>query len=212
MLATIGLWLGRSALMTSPLGGPLKALLGGLGRLLGIKVSLRVWMLVAALAFAWHWHHGKVKVADAAGYARAMGEVEAKAIALKTKIDTLAGKITDAERNRNNEERRRIDGRADSLLLRGPGKAVCPGGARATGSADRAPPAGQVDVGVAQLPDVGGVELIAVPYIGAVKFGQQADKCEADLASIWRAYDALVKIWPKVGPQQPAPAAARGNP
>lgn len=210
MLAAIGTFFARSALMTSPLGGPLKALLGGLGRLLGLKVSLRVWMLVAALAFAWHWHHGKVKAADRAGYSRAMGEVEGKAIALKTKIDTLTTKISTELRSRNDEENRRIARDAGALRLRGPGKAACPAGARLpSGSGGYISPGGLGDAAGSQVPDR---DRAAVPWGWLVDRAEEHDADRAEVVT-WREwYRKMVAAWPKAGRPQPAPAASHGNP
>jgi hypothetical protein len=52
----VPLWLAGLALKLSPLGKILKAVLAWLWRFLCAKVTLRVWMIVAVLAWGWHWH------------------------------------------------------------------------------------------------------------------------------------------------------------
>jgi hypothetical protein len=182
------------------------------GRVAGVvkRIPPKAWLYIAiavavVAGFLWHQHaaHSALKKADAAGYVRAMGDVEKRALKLKAKMDAVTAKISNQERKRNEEAHRRIDRSADALLVRGPGKAVCSVRSQPSASPNPAPGAGQVAGGLDQMPNGGGSDLIALPFTGTVKFARQADHCEADLASVWSWYGDLVKAWPKAGDKSP---------
>jgi hypothetical protein len=210
-----GLILGAVGLLG---GGGIAALIAkfGLKVVLGTarssvaKVPPKAWLYIAIAAalvggFVWHQVHAHkaLKKADAAGYVRAMRDVEQRALKLKSKVDAMTAKIANHERILNDQAHRRVDRNADALLLRGPGKALCSIRSEPSAAAGSAPASGQVDGGLGKLPDARGTDLIALPFTGTVKFARQGDHCEADLTSWWSWYDKLTAAWPKAGDKSP---------
>lgn len=161
-------------------------------------ITIGVVIAVIGLGFAIrHSIHNAIKAADKAGYERRDAEVKAAALKLKKKIDDLTTKITDEERTRNVEAHRAVDARATTMLVRGPGKAVCPVHSGTAGAAGNNASGGQVSAPVAGVPEPGGQQLIALPFNDAVAFGKQSDSCEVDLKSWDSWYKRLQDAWPK---------------
>lgn len=122
----------------------------------------------------------KAELADAktalAENARQAAQIAAAADALARKGDALANTI----RSRNDAQLVAVDRDADSVLLRGPGKASCPAAAAAAAGGPQ-PAGGQADAAVAPLPPGERVDLIALPFPGTVAFGRQNDACLVEL-------------------------------
>jgi hypothetical protein len=194
MLTSLVGFFAKSALMRSPIGAVLK------------RIPKQVWIAVAialalAAAFVWHQHkaHSALKSADAAGYARAMKDVEARALKLKAKVDKLTAKISAEERTKNDVENRRIASAADALRLRGPGKALCTVPAGAPGaSSGHFDASGPGDASVSGVLDPQRVALVGLPVSSAVGFAEQHDVLRAEVIS-WREwYRRLQEAWPKL--------------
>jgi len=98
-------------------------------------------------------------------------------------------------RDRTDEENRRIAGDADTLRLRGPGKAVCPALPSSPGGHEQAAPS--ADAPLAQLPDTRGPQLIALPFDDTIRFGKSYDELLNENKA-WRDWhDQVLKVWPK---------------
>jgi hypothetical protein len=168
-------------------------------------VPRKVWIALAIAAAAGaliflgvRWYHNKIEAADAAGYARAEQDIAAKAKALKDKVDALTLKITQRLKDKNNEAHRRIDADVRTVLVRGPGKASCPGYSSVPAKpGGYVSPSGQPGAAVDTVPNSGGIDLIALPFAGAVGLAELNDKCRADLLS-YREWERQVReAWPK---------------
>lgn len=112
-----------TALMTSPVGGFLKAV----PRWVWIAIAIGLALLGAYL---WHQHAaGKaLKAADQAGYDRAKAEDAAALKQLREKAAQATGAgraIADDTRSKNDETNRAVRADAADLLLRGPGASRC---------------------------------------------------------------------------------------
>lgn len=196
MFANIALWLGKSALMTSPVGSFLKA------------IPAKVWLYIAIAAalvgaFLWHQHHARaaLQAKYAAGYAQALADVRAQAAKNKTKIDARTTAIAADERKKNDAENIRISRTADALRLRGPGKAECrlraEPSAASGGHVEAADGGG--NAAVHRLPAEDGSGLIGLPVSSAIGFAAQNDALIAEVKG-WRSwYDRVLKVWPKAG-------------
>lgn len=187
MIAAVASFVAKSALMQSPIGGLLKA------------IPRQVWVALAILAaiaaaYLFHQHVAHKAIADAKAEQKATDDAATKAWAagLKAKADAIATGAAKLAREKNDEAHRRIDADAGALLVRGAGRATCTGVAGSSPAADQRPVGhDEADAPLPRLPDQAGVELIAVPFPGAVAFAAQNDRCIADL----RAYeqrDALI--------------------
>jgi hypothetical protein len=170
------------------------------------KLAIAGVLLLVVLFFV-HQHivHKALKRADQAGYDRAksedraqLAEAHRQAIAARERAQAIGAQISRDTQEKNNAEARNIARDAGDLRLRGPGQASCrpvdhpglPAGGGGPGPAGRAG-----DVAVARLPDQGGVELIALPFPGAVAFGEVSDLNRSEVLS-WRAwYDLQFKAW-----------------
>lgn len=167
------------------------------GKALAGRVPRGVWIALAvalALLLIWRWDSARLSSArnagDAAGYARAMGEVEAKAKKLATEAEALTAKI----RSRTNEENRRVGAAADTLRLRGPGRAACPSAAP-SGSGRHEPPAGQANAPVGRVSYPERIEFIALPFAPTIAFAEQCDLNRAE-AQAWRdQHKGLIEAW-----------------
>jgi hypothetical protein len=164
-----------------------------------LKLILLAVVLAVILGFVHQiYAHRQAAKHYHAGYVQAQADDAAKAKKLKDQLDAATAKIAQLERNRLNADITRINRGADTVLMRGPGKAVCPGSSPATGGHQALAGAGNAEV--AGVPPSGGVDLIALPFPDTVAFGRQCDINGAENASWHRWYDALVKAWPKARP------------
>lgn len=184
MIAAIGGFLAKSALMQSPLGGLLRL------------VPRKAWLCLAIAAVvgfvAWRAldAHGDAiqRVKDEA-YASGRADQLADQVAAQRIANKAAAAINTDIRKKSDEEIRRIDRDADALLVRGPGKAACPRPAAASGPAGGHGPANRpADAPVDQVPDPERVDLIAVPFADAISFAEQHDKLRSEALS-WRESD-----------------------
>jgi len=171
------------------------AFLKPIGNLLG-RISWQGWLCIAcALAGLWlvhdrnHW-----KAADERDHATAVN--------YRRQLDTETEKNKAAEkqtaqiskqlRDRTDEENRRIAGDADTLRLRGPGKAVCPGVPTSPSGHEQAAP----DTNVAG-PSLPTDERAAVPWDWLVQRAQEHDELLNENKA-WRDWrDQVLKVWPK---------------
>jgi hypothetical protein len=199
MLA-LGAWFAKSALMTSPVGAFLKGIPPGVWKWVGIAALVLGMFLLHQCAA-----HKALRKADLSGYNRAKAEDQKKldkahsdALAWKKQVDASHARIAQLIKDMNDEEARHINRTADDLIVRGPGKARCgqggnPGLSAAAGGTPRS---GQAGAAVDRLPDQERVDIIGLPFNGAVRGGQQHDLCQADLKSWWTWYDQFTKVWP----------------
>ena len=182
MIASIAGWAARSALMSSPLGGFLKA------------VPRWVWIVLAVLALllvAVLWHGAKVEhlrtISFNAGYAKRVGE-EQSAAARRAGRDAA---ITAPIRSKTDETIRNNARRADTLRVRGPGAAACLDPA-APAPGGRQPGSGQADAAVDRVPGEERPALIALPFAPTI---DAAERCDANLAELlaWREQRAALE-------------------
>lgn len=150
-----------------------------------LLIGLGVWM-----------HHRAVKnaysVAYGAGKADEAARIEAKAKKLAAEDAKRSAKL----RSQNDETNRRIVGDARTVFVRGAGKASCIAPAP-TSASGRKPPAGQTSAAVDQVPPGEGLELIGLPFAGAVALAEEHDLCIAE-ATTWREDKRLqIENWEK---------------
>lgn len=168
------------------------------------KISPKIWLALGCavalvLGVLWHRHEVKATIATAKAEQRADDQKVLNAQAAKIRAqDAQLAAMSSQLRKANDEEHSRIDADAGAVLVRGPGKAVCPGVSSPPAAPGRpiqaAPEAGPA---VAPVPDSGGQQLIALPFAPTVELTKEHDQCLADRRSIDAWYDALVKAWPK---------------
>jgi hypothetical protein len=173
----------------------LEAIWSALQRLAS-KIGLGGWLcIVCALAALWlvhdrnHW-----KAADARDHATAVNyRRQLDAETAKNKVaEKQTAQISKQLKDRTDEENRRIAGDADTLRLRGPGKAVCPPVSTAPSEHQQAAPKPDV-TGPSLPPD----ERAAVPWNWLVQRAQEHDELLNEVQA-WRDWhDQVLKVWPK---------------
>jgi hypothetical protein len=192
MIAAIGAWAAKSALMQSPLGGFLKA------------VPRWVWIVVAVVAIALvavRWHAGKVAdlktAAHEAGRVEALAAVAARVKRIEAAALELDRAISHKMRSKNREENRRIAVAADDLRLRGPGLARCERPPAVPERADGRVEAGRTgSTAAGPVPDD---DWLAVPFKWGV---DQLETCDLNRAEViaWREWHRRwTEEWPKLG-------------
>jgi hypothetical protein len=180
--------------MSSPLGNWLK------------RIPSRVWkkviillLIIIAIAGAFIWHGHKVKsmkqVAYNAGYAAAIDAGKATNAVVNKGSTQISGK----HRSELNEKLADNAHRADTLRLRGPGKAtacIYPGLPGSPGGQDTGP--GNVGPEMAGVPDTARDGIIALP------FGQTVDRLEVSDANRleaeqWRKWHSeMTDYWARI--------------
>lgn len=139
-------------------------------------------ILVILLAI-W-WHGNKVEAFEKAIRADEQAKIAAKAREIEAKANALSAK----SRTLSDETNRRIDDRARTVLVHGPGRAACVGAVPTTpGGHDEAS-----GTGTAALPRVPYPEwqqLLGVPFPSAVEFARLCDANRAE-ALTWRDWYA----------------------
>lgn len=177
---------------------PIKAALSKIPRPVWIALAVVAILLLGTCA-----HKRSVKKFGEERYAagvKAEGErIAKKAEAIKAKADALTSKISTTLRKRNDETNRRIVSDANSLLVRGPGKASCPGYSGVPSPASgHVAPARPSDAPLASVPDGERINLIALPFAPTVGFGRQHDQCQADLKS-YREWEIQIReAWKQI--------------
>lgn len=162
------------------------------------KVPKQVWYgaaVIAALVGGYFYHqhvaHKAVDTAYKKGHADAVAEFEKNG----AKTNTQTAAISNNARGQNEAENRHIDSRAAAVVVRGPGRAVCPGAAPAAGG--HVAPTGPVDAGLARVPYPEWQQLLAVPFDDTVAFAREHDK-NLDEVKRWRQWHVdVLKVWPK---------------
>lgn len=184
MIAALAGFAARSVLMQSPVGAIVRAV----PRKLWIALAIAAVLLAA---FLWHQHraHAAIAAAEMRGEQRAYARIETEARALERKANDLGRKISNRIRSKTDEDNRRIAGTADTLRVRGPGQATCPGGARVPAGAGRPQsPGGQPDAAGPQMPadELAAVQA-AVPWPWLV---DRAEQCDLNLTEVtaWRSW------------------------
>lgn len=184
---------------------PIAARLAPVRRILGF-VPTWAWVALAiALAglLGALWHGKQVRqtidAAEKRGEERAYKRVEAKARAIEARAKDIGERIAAEMRSRHNEELRRNADLADSIRLRGPGKAACPGSPGLPAGAGRPEPAGgRSDAPVDRVPGEERVELIAVPFGELVGRAERCDALRIEVLS-WRTWHPrMVVEWEKL--------------
>lgn len=166
-------WLGKSALMMSPVGGILKAIPAKAWLYIAIAIAV-----VVAGVVAHSKHQAAISRVKAEAYAQGVADTKAAQKAANKTFVAKSETINSNIRKKANEEASRSARGFDDVRLHGPGKAVCPGSAIAPSSASRhveAPAAAGAPVG--QVPDSGRPDLIAVPFddfLTVIERGDQA--------------------------------------
>lgn len=160
------------------------------------------WYALAAalvLFLIWRWHSGKVEDAYAKGKQDEGARIAAKALEIKNKADAVSAGISTLLRTQSDEKVRIIYRDAGTVLMRGPGKAACPGSPGISSGAGRSvPPAGQGSPAVAEVPTGERVDLIALPFPGTVALAQTCDLNRAE-AKTWRDwYSKQSEAWAKI--------------
>lgn len=189
----IAAWLARSALMQSPIGGFLK------------MIPRWVWLVVAGVLIAlgvYLWFNAKLDAAYDRGHkdgeTKAYARVTKKAQEIETKANALNRGIVNVIRSKNDEANGRSNAVADSLLVRGPGKATCPGGAGVSGlPGEHQPPAGPADAAVGRVPYPEWQQLIAMPFSPTIEFAREHDLNRNEVISCRAAWKQLSEAWPK---------------
>jgi hypothetical protein len=158
--------------------------------------KIPVWMrwtllglLIAAAGFVWHQHaaHKAIAAAEKRGADAAYANMASQAVALKVKADALNTSLAQAIREKNDEESRRIAADADALRVSGPGKAVCRSPGLAGGPSGYVEAGGSRAAAVDTLSDSQGIDLIGLPFAGAVAGAEQADLNRAEVIA-WREW------------------------
>lgn len=169
--------------------------------------KIPVWMrwallglLIAAAGFVWHQHvaHKAIAAAEKRGADAAYANMEKQAVALKARADALNLSIAAAIREKNDEENRAIARAGDALRLSGPGKAVCRDPRLSAAAGGYVAPGGSRAAAVDPLPDSQGIDLIGLPFAGAVAGAEQADLNRAEVIawrSWWERFNAEWKKW-----------------
>lgn len=182
ILAPFAAWLGKSALMQSPLGG-----------ILGRYWKPLLVALVLAIGFLWHGHKVAQLRADAfkAGYAQAVDNGKKNA----ARVERKSAAITNDVRSKTDEKMRDSARHADDLRLRGPGRAVCP---QLSGPASGHDPASRgANGGLAGLPDEERDRIVALPFDETVERAKVADANRLEVLA-WREWhQRLTDEWAK---------------
>jgi hypothetical protein len=147
-----------------------------------------VWISLAgavAAISAVLWHNHAVNAAYNRGKADYAKQIEAKAEAIKAATDQLTTNISTLIRDTNDVENRRIASDANSILLRGPGRASCPVIPAAAGRSQ--PASGPAGAPISKLPYPKWDDLLAVRFPPAVAFAEQHDLNRAEVLS-WRSW------------------------
>lgn len=160
-----------------------------------------VWEGLAVLGYllaGYATHQRAAHQHDTAIIAAEDARINKLALAQKARIDALTTELTTKDRTQNDEKNSRIAATATTVLVRGPGKAVCPSVAVAASPPvrhDQAAP--QASASVAPVPDSGGEQLIALPFAPTVELVKEHDQCLVDLQSVIDQHEQLLKVWPK---------------
>lgn len=181
----------------------LRSILSAASAFLG-KIPPKVWLALGcalALLLGVLWHHHAIRKHDAALIAANNAQWQARLDALNAKIraqDAQNAAMASQLRKANDEEHNRIAADAGSVLMHGPGKAVCPRisspSTPASGSVEITPGS---DAPRSSLSAGDGQDLSAVPWNWLVQRAQEHDDLLAN-EKAWREwYDNLVKAWPK---------------
>lgn len=204
MLAPIALWLGKSALMQSPIGSFLKG------------IPPKAWLVLAIIAaligaVVWHQHaaHKALSQADQSGYNRAkeedraaMAKARSEATAWKSVADLNNAKIIQQEKARHDETVAHNHALADALRVRlgaskvhpaGSGGGNLPRPATAAGGSGR--PLAPADAGLAGQ--------VCVPAGPLIDYAEQADNDHDARIRIEDAWRRLQQSWPKAGDKKP---------
>lgn len=163
------------------------------------RLPVGLLLLVGVVAFIWHGN--KVEVAFKGGETAANTKWAAKFKRMNDQAKQLeqrAENIAQEIRSRNDEETRRIGSHADDLRLRGPGKATCPDPrSSAITSGQYQSTGGKTDAPVAGMPDQERIDLIGLPFPGAITGAETCDLNRGEVIS-WRDwYQRLSTEWHK---------------
>jgi hypothetical protein len=159
-------------------------MLFGLSRLYTALIGGAVGLAIILGAVLWHNH--AVSAAYNRGKADEAEHIKAQAIDIKQKVDALTSNISNLIRDANNAENRRINASAQSILVRGPGRAVCSGNAgvpASPGGSQSADGTGGIALPRLSYPD--GEQLIGMPFAPTVAFAEQHDTNRAEVLT-WR--------------------------
>lgn len=178
MIAMIGGFLAKSALMRSPIGGFLKMI----PRWAWIALAGAVLVLLAV----W-WHAGKKDAFGDARYQAGYSARDAEITKLQREREAADRKLAEEIRRRVNAENARIAADANALRLRGPGRATCPNPPRpGPGAGGHDAAAAGADAARPALP---AGEWAAVPWNWLVRRAEEFDRLLTE-AKAWREQKA----------------------
>lgn len=185
-MTAIALWLGRSALMQSPIGGILKMIPRWLWILLAVA---------AAVLFAVHWHSGKIEdlrsTSFQAGYAKAVADGKQRVHVVEHQSETVSSE----ERKTAHEEIERNGRAADALRVRGPGAAACVNPGLPVGAGGSGAIGGRADDPLAGVPGGERQRLIALPFAETVDRAEIADANRTEVLAWRQWHDRLTEMW-----------------
>ena len=150
----------------------------------GAWIALAV---IAILALGTCAHKQSVKKFGDERYAAGVKHEGDRIAAKALKLEKAAAEISAKAKELNNETNRRIAASADTLRLRGPGKANCLNPAT-PGASRYVPPRGKPDASGSQVPTGDGEALLAaVPWPWLVDRAEQCDLNRAEVET-WRSW------------------------
>lgn len=159
------------------------------------SIPWQVWAAIALGLIIWRgiaWHERTVDAAFQKGVRSGIEQTNARWQQRFDKQKAEAAKLAAEIRRITDEQARHIAADADALRLRGPGKASCPGTTPAARPGGYVAPAGSGNVTVDQVPDGERIDLIALPFPGAIAFAEQHDQCRNDLLA-YRAWEKQIR-------------------
>lgn len=189
MIPSIGLWLAKSALMKSPIGGFLSRIPARVWKMLAIA------LVVALLIFVGlRWHGHKVEQLRKESFAAGRQSAVKDMVALRDQLNRAHAQDVARMRSENDAKLRDVGRDADALRLRGPGRAAC-SAVLSGGSGGRDQAGGEARAPVSELPDAGRAELIALRFDAATDLGESHDSLRVEVLG-WREWHAhFVKLW-----------------
>lgn len=149
------------------------------------------WLWIAAggallVAGGLWWHGREVAAFGTARFAAGKAVRTAEIAALQAKLDQADARIAADMKDRTDEDLRANARAADTVRVRGPGKAACPavvpGRPGGHGAPDR-----PGDAAVDQVPPGERIDLIALPFAPAIDFAEQHDAYRIE-ALAWREW------------------------
>jgi hypothetical protein len=119
-------------------------------------------------------------------------KIAKQAVDLKTRIDALSSSITTEVKDEHDAEDRRIASDADTVRLRGPGKAACTGDSSTAAAAVRPGSSASANAGPQMSPG----DRATVPWDWLVTVVEEHDQLLNKVKATEDQHDQLEKAWP----------------